>query len=166
MTARLRAALLLRLSKCVRVFDFAQEFRSSILTKFMFDRKVTRTQFNLFLFTCFSFFSLHIIACVIYINGCFTDASESWINEVGLQNKNIQERYLRSFYYSVVGLTTTGLGHLNFTSSLSILAAGLCFLGNNMFVFLVAHLDPVMREHNERSTAYQREMRVWHEYRY
>lgn len=166
MTPRLRAALLLRLTKCVRVFDFAQELRSSALTTLFFTRKLfTRRQFNLFLFVCFAFFSVHVVACSLYINGWYSSPAQSWFSQAEVDRKNIQERYLHCFYLGVVALTTTGMGHIFFTENFSILASGLILAGNICFGLLVSYLDPVMREHNERSTAYQRQMRVWNQYR-
>jgi Ion channel len=86
------------------------------------EKKIYVALFELITLTARVILLAHFYACLWYVIGVYSandpNDGASWLDKSDLLNQTVSKKYLESYYFSVITLTTTGYGDISPVSSL------------------------------------------------
>ena len=139
-TKVLRILKLLKLFRVMRIFRLVERLERVFIVTFALTAILK--------FLCFVFYVTHWLACLFWSIGedALFAGNENWIQTSGLEDQSIEAKYISSFYWSLMTITTIGYGDIapvhpseRFVAIISM------FIGAAIFTYGVTNIMNIFR---------------------
>lgn len=139
----LRLVRMLTITRILNRLDYALLLRSTVSSIFKFCMLVC--------------FTSHWLSCFFFLIS--VDQEKGWVAAMGLQNKSLYEKYVTSFYWAIMTMTTVGYGDVHpATTRERIFAIVAMILGAWIFAYGITNVVAMVTNLNGPDSRFQLRM--------
>ncbi|RLN49825.1 hypothetical protein BBJ29_004634 [Phytophthora kernoviae] len=145
----LRLVRMLTITRILNRLDYALLLRSTVSSIFKFCMLVC--------------FTSHWLSCFFFLVGL--DDEDGWVNSMGLLDKDLYEKYVTSFYWAIMTMTTVGYGDVHPTTTRErIFAIVAMVVGAWVFAYGITNVVAMVTNLNGPDSRFQLQMDELNDY--
>lgn len=147
--------------KLVRMMKILRE-RSKLLSVINDFLNLGQTGERITLFILFVLLFTHVTSCLWYFSAKYEGLSpETWVVRIGMQDSEIKEIYMASFYYILTTITTVGYGDITgHTFTERLICVFLFVFGVLLFSFAIGSLSSVLATMDTRRIMLEEKIKI------
>lgn len=124
--------------------------------RFQINLKIHPSVLDLWNLFFFSFYILHIFACLWHSLVYFHTDDRNWMVVSGIQDESVFTKYLYSLYWSAVTIMTVGYGDITATNNIEIIFNVFAIIfGCGLFAYFINNIGIIVSKINKERSIYE-----------